>query len=64
MIRKGNTKDIKAIMELTKACAKAMIAKGIKQWNDHYPNTSAFIKDVSHKLSQSLTNSQSEKIYK
>lgn len=46
MIRKGKIEDIKAIMDITKACAKAMIAKGIKQWNDHYPNPSAFIKDV------------------
>lgn len=46
MIRKGKTEDIKAIMNLTKACAKAMIANGIYQWNEHYPNPSAFIKDV------------------
>lgn len=46
MIRKGNLKDIDAIMLLTKACAKAMIAKGIYQWNEHYPNPSAFEKDL------------------
>lgn len=46
MIRKGKIEDIKSIMNLTKACAKAMIAKGIYQWNAHYPNSSAFKKDV------------------
>ncbi|WP_299363069.1 GNAT family N-acetyltransferase [Winogradskyella sp.] len=47
MIRKGNSEDIESIMSLTKACAKAMIAKGIYQWNEHYPNASAFQNDVS-----------------
>ena len=46
MIRKGNLNDIKPIMQLTKACAIAMIAKGIYQWNEHYPNVSAFENDV------------------
>lgn len=47
MIRKGTLQDITAIMAMTKACAKAMIANGIYQWNDHYPNKEAFIKDVN-----------------
>jgi len=46
MIRKGNKHDIDAIIALTKACATAMIADGIYQWNTHYPNKAAFIKDV------------------
>ncbi|MBV7269021.1 GNAT family N-acetyltransferase [Winogradskyella luteola] len=46
MIRKGNLEDIDAIMHLTKACAKVMIANGIYQWNEHYPNKSAFRNDV------------------
>jgi len=46
MIRKGNLKDIDAIMAMTKACAKAMIANDIYQWNEHYPNPNAFINDV------------------
>jgi len=46
MIRKGNLKDIDAIMEMTKACAKAMIANDIYQWNEHYPNPKAFINDL------------------
>lgn len=46
MIRKGKVEDIKIIMDLTNACAKAMIANGIYQWNEHYPNPSAFKKDI------------------
>lgn len=46
MIRKGKAEDIKIIMDLTNACAKAMIANGIYQWNEHYPNPSAFKKDI------------------
>ncbi|MEO1032791.1 MAG: GNAT family N-acetyltransferase [Bacteroidota bacterium] len=46
MIRKGNLEDIESIMDLTKACAKAMIAQGIYQWNDYYPNAQAFETDV------------------
>ncbi|MTE27073.1 GNAT family N-acetyltransferase [Winogradskyella ouciana] len=46
MIRKGSLEDIDSIMNLTKACAKAMIANGIYQWNEHYPKPSAFINDV------------------
>jgi len=46
MIRKGKVEDIKIIMDLTNACAKAMIANGIYQWNELYPNPSAFKKDI------------------
>ena len=45
-IRKAEEKDIEIIISVTKACAKAMIAKGIYQWNEHYPNTSAFQNDI------------------
>ncbi|WP_296311512.1 GNAT family N-acetyltransferase [Winogradskyella sp. UBA3174] len=48
MIRKGNSNDIDPIIAITKACAKAMVATGIYQWNEHYPNKTAFIKDVEH----------------
>ena len=47
MIRKGTQLDIGSIIDITKACAKAMIAKGIYQWNAHYPNTTAFKNDVT-----------------
>ncbi|SHG85343.1 GNAT family N-acetyltransferase [Winogradskyella jejuensis] len=46
MIRKGKLTDITAIIEMTKSCAKHMISKGIYQWNEHYPNKGAFVKDV------------------
>ncbi|MFC0603540.1 GNAT family N-acetyltransferase [Winogradskyella pulchriflava] len=46
MIRKGKIEDIEAIMKLTKACAKFMITNGIYQWNEHYPNPSAFENDI------------------
>jgi len=46
MIRKAKQTDIEAILTMTKACAKAMIAKGIYQWNEHYPNEVAFINDL------------------
>ena len=46
MIRIAEEKDIQSILEITKACAKSMISSGIYQWNEHYPNTSAFRKDI------------------
>ena len=46
MIRKATLLDIEPIIEITKACAKSMITKGIYQWNEHYPNKTAFINDV------------------
>ena len=47
MIRKGLSIDIDRILEITKACAKHMINKGIYQWNEHYPNKLAFEIDVN-----------------
>lgn len=49
MIRLGNLDDIDAIMHITKACAKVMISNGIYQWNEHYPNSTAFINDIKRK---------------
>ena len=46
MIRIGKISDIDQILKITKACAKSMIDAGIYQWNDHYPNKSAFENDV------------------
>lgn len=46
MIRKATKADIDPILELTKACAKHMVSKGIFQWNDRYPSRSAFENDV------------------
>lgn len=46
MIRKAEEIDIEPIISMTKACAKTMVAKGIYQWNEHYPNTNVFINDI------------------
>ena len=46
MIRKATLNDIDDIIEMTKACAKHMISKGIFQWNEHYPNPTAFENDI------------------
>ena len=46
MIRKALLKEIPTLMKLTRACAKKMKAEGIFQWNEHYPNEEAFIKDL------------------
>ena len=46
MIRIATKTDIEPIMIVTKVCAKAMIANGIYQWNEHYPNKTAFENDI------------------
>lgn len=47
MIRKATLNDIGSILQLTKACAKHMIANNIYQWNEHYPSEKAFLNDVA-----------------
>lgn len=46
-IRLATSHDIGALLQITKACAKHMIQKGIFQWNENYPNRSAFENDVN-----------------
>lgn len=46
MIRKATTRDIDAILDITRACAKHMISQNILQWNAHYPSRDAFENDV------------------
>ena len=46
MIRKGTIADIDSILEITKACAQFMINQNIFQWNEFYPNKSAFVNDA------------------
>jgi ribosomal protein S18 acetylase RimI-like enzyme len=46
MIREATTSDIEDILQITKACATHMITKNIFQWNNHYPNKNAFLKDL------------------
>ncbi len=47
MIRKATPSDIDSILLVTNACAKAMIIKGIYQWNEDYPNAEAFQNDIN-----------------
>lgn len=46
MIRKATETDIEPLLRITNACAKAMIANKIYQWNAHYPNKTAFKNDI------------------
>ncbi len=46
MIRKAKLSDLDVIYQLTQACAREMIAKGIFQWNEQYPTRSRFQKDI------------------
>jgi len=45
-ITKPTKRDIPELLIVTKACAKAMIASGIYQWNEDYPSNNAFEKDI------------------
>lgn len=45
-ITKPNLTDIAELLRVTKACAQAMIANGIYQWNENYPSYEAFEKDI------------------
>ena len=46
IIEKATINDVQSLLVITKACTEAMISKGVYQWNEHYPNTIAFTKDV------------------
>ncbi|MCK8523591.1 GNAT family N-acetyltransferase [Aquimarina sp. D1M17] len=46
MIRKALISDLDKIVALARACAQAMIEKGIYQWNEHYPTKERFQKDI------------------
>nr|WP_321246157.1 GNAT family N-acetyltransferase [uncultured Psychroserpens sp.] len=45
MIRKATAADIDTILDITRACAKHMIAQNVFQWNEHYPRREAFETD-------------------
>jgi len=47
MIRKATSLDIDVILKITRACAKYMIHSDIYQWNEYYPNKSAFEEDIN-----------------
>lgn len=46
MIRKAIPSEIDEILDITKACASKMISEGIFQWNEFYPQRSAFETDI------------------
>jgi len=46
MIRLAKLSEIEEIMTITRACAAKMISENIFQWNEQYPNSEAFQKDV------------------
>ena len=46
MIRSAKIPEIPDILRLTRACAKMMEKKGIYQWNEHYPNSAFFERDI------------------
>ena len=48
-IRLATLKDIKPVLEITRACAKHLMAQGIYMWNENYPTESAFINDVKRR---------------
>lgn len=59
MIRKATSLDIDTIIEITQACAKHMISNNIYQWNEHYPNKSAFDEDINRSELYILENKNS-----
>ncbi|MFI8377741.1 GNAT family N-acetyltransferase [Leeuwenhoekiella sp. NPDC079379] len=60
MIRKAKLSEIESILNLTRACAKAMIKNNIYQWNDDYPSHQAFEEDI--KREELFVYAQGEKI--
>jgi ribosomal protein S18 acetylase RimI-like enzyme len=46
MIRLSKILEIPDILNITKACACTMSARGIFQWNEHYPDRDTFLKDL------------------
>lgn len=49
MIVSAKKSEIPEILDLTRACAQAMIAQNIFQWNEHYPSVQAFEIDINRK---------------
>ncbi len=47
MFRLAKLSEIEEIIKITKACAAKMISENIYQWNEHYPNPNAFLKDIT-----------------
>lgn len=56
MIRHAKISEIPDILNLTKACASFMIDQGVYQWNEHYPSSEAFKKDIEREELYVLEN--------
>lgn len=56
MIRPANLDDIPQILSLTRACAAHLVASGIYQWNETYPNREVFLNDVEREELYVLTD--------
>lgn len=56
MIRKAKQSEIEKIITITRACAAKMASEGIFQWNESYPNRSAFEKDFARSELYVLTD--------
>ena len=48
MIRRPKISEINEILVITRACALDMSARGIEQWNEHYPSREAFERDLQN----------------
>lgn len=46
MIRPAKVEEIPEIMEMARACGRALQAEGIFQWTDAYPKQEAFVRDI------------------
>lgn len=46
MIRPARADEIDQALEITRACAREMISRGIFQWNEYYPSREVFEKDL------------------
>lgn len=49
MIRRAKVVEIPRILEITRACAEAMRARGIFQWDDLYPSEAALRNDLDRR---------------
>ena len=46
MIRHAKLSEIGEILHITKVCAAKMVSENIFQWNEYYPNRTAFENDI------------------
>ena len=45
-IKNAARTDLEKLYEITKRCARDMIARGIFQWDEKYPSTDILLKDI------------------